>query len=57
MLPQSYKFSHGLCLNIFLRFLLLNNEIYQVSLFRYIIKYDESSHSVRRSKVLGGMKY
>ena len=48
---------HGLCLNNFLRVLLLSNERYLVPLLRYINREDEVSHLVRGSKVLGGMKY
>ena len=36
MLPQSYEFSHGLCLNNLLQFLLIDNQRYQVPLFKYI---------------------
>ena len=57
MLPQSYKFSHDLCLNISLQFLLLCNKIYQVPPFRYINQDDDMSHLVRGGIVLGDMKY
>ena len=57
MLPQSYKFSHDLCLNNFLQFLLIVNQRNQVTLFRYINKADEVSHLIRVWKVIGDIKY
>ena len=33
MLPQSYTFSHGICLNTFLQVWLIVNQRYQVPLF------------------------
>ena len=57
MLPQSYTFSHGLCLNIILQFLLIVNQRDQVTPFRYNNRYDEVYHLVRGRKVLGDMKY
>ena len=36
MLPQSYEFYHGLCLNNFLKVWLIVNQRYRVSPFRYI---------------------
>ena len=57
MLPQSYTFSRGLCLIHFLKFGLIDNQRYQVALFRYITWADEVSHLVRGKKVLGNMKY
>ena len=57
MLPRSYKFSHSLCLDHFLQFLFICKQRDQVHQFRSINRYDEVSHLVRRSKVLGGMKY
>ena len=57
MLPQSCKFSHGLCLNNFLRVWLIGNQRYQISPFRYINWDDEVSRLVRGRKVLGNMKY
>ena len=57
MLPQSYTFSHGLCLNNFLQVLLICNQRYQVPPFRYINQYDKVSHLVIVMKVLGDMKY
>ena len=57
MLPQSYKFSHGLCLNNFLQVLLISNKRDQVTPFRYINQDDEVSHLVRGRKVIGDMKY
>ena len=57
MLPGSYTFSHGLCLNNFLQVWLICNQRDQVLPFRYINKADEVSNFVRGSKVLGDMKY
>ena len=57
MLPQSYKFSHGLCLNNFLQVWLIGNQRYQVPPFRYINWNDEVSHFVMVRKVIGNMKY
>ena len=57
MLPQSYTFSHGLCLNIFLQVLLICNQRDQVPPFRYISQADKVSHLVIVMKVLGDMKY
>ena len=57
MLPQSYKFSHGLFLNNFLQVWLIGNEIYKVPLFGYINWYDEVSRFVRTAKMFGDMKY
>ena len=57
MLPQSYKFYNGLCLNIFLQVLLIGNERYQVTLFRYINQADLMSHLVRGRRFLWNMKY
>ena len=57
MLPNSYTFSHGVCLNIFLQVWLIGNQRYQVNQFRYINQDDGVSHLVRRRKVLGGTKY
>ena len=57
MLPQSYKFSHALCLNNFLQFWLIVNQRDQVPPFRYINQDDEVSHLVRVRKVLGSIKY
>ena len=48
MLPQSYEFSHGLCLDNFLQVLLIVNQIYWVPPFRYINRGDEVSHLVER---------
>ena len=49
MLPKSYNFSHGLCLNKFLQVLLIGNERGQANPFRYINWDDEVSNLVRRS--------
>ena len=57
MLPQSYTFSRGLCLNNFLQVWLIGNQRYQIPPFRYINWADEVSILVRGSKVLGDMKY
>ena len=57
MLPQSYEFSHGLCLDNFLQVLLIVNQIYWVPPFRYINRGDEVSHLVRVMKVIWYMKY
>ena len=57
MLPQSYTFSHGLCLNNFLQVLLICNQRDQVPLFRYINQADKVSHLVIVMKVLGDTKY
>ena len=57
ILPQSYKLSHGLCLNNPPQVLLLGNQRYQVPLFRYIIWDDEVYHLIRGMKLLGYMKY
>ena len=43
MLPQSYKFYHGLCLNNFLQVLSIGNQRDQVPPFRYINPDDEVS--------------
>ena len=55
VLPQSYTFSHILCLTNFLQVLLIGNQIDQVPPFRYINWYIEVSHLVRGRKVLGYM--
>ena len=57
MLPQSYTFSHILCLNNFLQVLFIYNERDQVPPFRYINQADKVSHLVMVMKVLGDMKY
>ena len=57
MLPLSYKCSHCLCLNNLLQALLIVNQRYQVTLFRYINCDYEVSRLVRGTKVLGDMKY
>ena len=57
MLPQYYEISHGLYLKNFLQFLLIDNQRYQVTPFRYINWEDEVSRLVRGRKVLGGMNY
>ena len=57
VLPQSYTFSHGLCLNNSLHVLLIFNQRDHVPPFRYINQDDGVSHLVRVMKVLGYMKY
>ena len=57
MLPQSYEFSHGLCLNKFLQVCFICNQRDQIPPFRYINRDGEVSHLVRGGKVLGEMKY
>ena len=57
MLPQYYKISHRLCLNNFFQVLLIDNQIDQVTLFKYINQADEVYHLVRGRKLLGVMKY
>ena len=57
MLPQSYKFSHVLCLNNFLQVFLTGNKRDQVPLLRYINWADEVYHLVRGRKLIGDMKY
>ena len=57
MLPQSYKFSHGLCLNNLLHVWLIGNQRDQVPPFRYTNRSDRVSHLVIGRKVLGDMKY
>ena len=57
MLPQYYRFSHGLCLNNFLQVWFIFNQMDQVPPFRYINRNDEVYILVRRRKVLGYMKY
>ena len=57
MLPQSYTFSHGLCLNNLLQVWLIGNQRDPVTPFIYINRSDEVSHLVIVRKVLGGIKY
>ena len=57
MLPQSYTFSHGLCLNNFHQVLLIFNQRDQVNPFIYINQGDNVSNLVIVMKVLGDMKY
>ena len=57
MLPRSYKFSHGLCLNNFLQVFSIGNQRDQVTPFIYINPVDEVSNLVRGRKVLGDTKY
>ena len=57
MLPQSYKFSHSLCLNNYPQFWLIRNQRDQVILFRYINRDYEVSHLIRGSKVLGDINH
>ena len=57
MLPQSYKFYHGLGLNNFLQVLLICNQIDQVLPFIYTNWDDNVSHLVKLRRVIEGMKY
>ena len=57
MLPQSYKFSHRICLNNFPQVWLIGNQRDQVPMFIYIDRVDEVSHLVRGRKFLGDVKY
>ena len=57
MLPQSYAFSRGNCLNSLFRVLLIVNQRDQVPPFRYINCDDDVYNLVRESKVLRDMKY
>ena len=57
MIPQCYRFSHGLCLNNFHQIWLIGNQRDQVPPFRYINRADQVSYLVIGRKVLGGMKY
>ena len=57
MLPQSYNFSHGPCLNNFPQVLLIGNQRYQVPTFRYINWEYEEYRLVSSGKVLWDMKY
>ena len=56
MLPQSYIFSHGLCLDNFLQVWFIVKQIYKVPPFRYINWANKVAHLVKISKVLGDMK-
>ena len=57
MIPQSFKFSHSLCLNNFPQVQLIGNKRYKIHQFRYINQADEVYYFVRGRKVLGFMKY
>ena len=57
MLPQSYEFSHSLCLDKFPQVWFICNQRDQIPPFRYINRADEVSHLVRGSKFLGDVKY
>ena len=57
MLPQSYEFSQGLCLDNLLQVRLIGYQRDQVNLLRYINRYYEVSRLVRLRKVLGDMEY
>ena len=57
MLPQSYEFSQGLCLNNLLQVWLISYQIDQVTPFRYINRDYEVSRLVRLRKLLGDMEY
>ena len=57
MLPQSYTFSHGLCLNNSIQVWLICIQRDQVTPFRHINQDDGVSNLVKVRKVLGDMKY
>ena len=57
MLPQPYKFSHGLFWIISFRFCLIFNKRYQVTPLIYNNCVDEVSRFFRGRKLLGDMKY
>ena len=57
MIPQSYKSSHGVCLDNFLQVFSIGNQRDQVTPFIYINRSNEVSHLVRGRKKLGNMKY
>ena len=57
IIPQSYRFSHGLCLNHFLQVLLICNQRDQFPPFGYINWAGEVYHLIRGSKVPRDMKY
>ena len=53
IIPRSYTFSHGLCLNNFLQVWFMCNQRDQVPPFIYINWADRVSHFVRGWKVIG----
>ena len=57
MLPQSYTFSHGLCLNNLPQFWLIGNQTYQIPPLIYINQADWVSCLVRGRKLIGDTKY
>ena len=57
MLPQSYKFSHGLFLNHLLQVFLIGNQRDQVPLFISNNQDDDVYNLVSGWKVLGNMEY
>ena len=57
MLPQSYTFSHGFCLNNLPQVWLIGNQRDQIPLLRYINQADEVPHLVIGRKLTGDMKY
>ena len=57
MLPQSYTFSDGLCLNNFLQVLLICNQRDQPPPFRYIDQAYKVYNLFIAMKVLGDMEY
>ena len=57
MIPHSYKFDHGFCLNNLLQVWFIGNQIYKVTPFRYINQTDEVYILVRGCKALGDMEY
>ena len=57
MLPNSYEFSRGLCLNNFLQIWFISNKRDQVPQLSHINRDHEVSLLVRGIKLLGHMKY
>ena len=57
MIPQSYNYSHDLCLNNFLQLWLIGNQRYQVTLFRYTNWDDDMFRFIIQKKLLQDMKY
>ena len=57
MISESYTFSHGICLNSFLQFLLIGIQKDQAHPFRYTNQEGEVYHLLRRMKLLESTKY
>ena len=51
MRPQSYKFSHSLCLNNVFQVFLIDNQRDQVPPFIYINRYYEAYHLIYASSI------